>query len=438
MDDGNITIRRKKPVLNDSLNDSFQSTLSADDYLTKTLPDLSTRIEPTEILHDEIQDLKQKLEQARNKIEVLLRENSTLKSQTVEQQNTIAQLQIIHPTSTPKKAKQPSATSQREGKVSHHNKSFENVNERPKLNVSSNGPHLEVNAKMDLLRQKPLDGVSEIRSMPVNDSATQDSSHKKHLDGATVSRNIKSISQCEPKEGSTGPSFLDQKPKVQILGGQQCSDLASALIHSRNNTNYQKLRITSTIKPHATTEEILSSHYELCDNQNNFLILCVGESDKNPNNIIIQLASILKCIKKTNVIVLSIFNNSYLNETLLNHLLKNISQNFKNCTFLELGRHYYSKKRYLFNTCKEINCIIDTNYYNHTFLSYKEPVRVSTVTNTFKEPIVTNTYKEPVVINSVTKNTQKAIPVKGTIPYYFSKINMNNSPNKTFFRDHTM
>ncbi|CAH1647860.1 unnamed protein product [Spodoptera littoralis] len=367
MDSQNVTIRKKGIMMNESLDCTFTSSHSTHEYLRRSLPDLSTRDETNNALQEELLDLKIQLERAHNEIDNLLLENNTLKMQTVEQQKTIKQLKTIC-TSSPIKHKLNHSTPKGKNKASQKNH-----------NVPS-----EANNSIDSLQ----DNCQVIEKIVAK---RQQEHHIQSIDGA-----------ANLVTKTTQPRT--EKPQINILGGSQCVGMSSALLSSRTNTKYQKYRISSLVKPHAPSEEILSTCAELDDSDENFVIMCIGENDNNPNKVMIELVSFLKRIKKTNVIILSVLNNKHLNEGMLNKLLRNICSYFDNCTFLNVNanKHFYSRKHCLIHTCKMLNYTIDNTYYTKTFLTHKQPAKNCT-------PIDKSSHK---------KNAEQEIK-KGTIPYYF-------------------
>ncbi|KAH9629228.1 hypothetical protein HF086_008310 [Spodoptera exigua] len=207
------------------------------------------------------------------------------------------------------------------------------------------------------------------------------------------------------------------KPELHILGGQQFAGLASQLIHSRANSNYEKYRISSTIKSQASSEEILKSSCELTDSSDNYIIVCVGENDTNPNKIVIELVSLLKNMQKTNVVVFNVLHNKYLNTNMINNSIQLICKNFKNCSFVKVDSYNSNKYYYFMELCRKINYVIDSKFYSRVFLTGR---------NKF--------------VNNNDKTEYKTVPRRGTIPYYFKPISRttnqydNNAITQQFFR----
>lgn len=144
------------------------------------------------------------------------------------------------------------------------------------------------------------------------------------------------------------------------------------------------------------------------------MILCLGENDTNPLKLLIELSYTLKSVKQTNVNVLKVITNKYLNEVMLNNKIKNICRQFPNCTFLDseidLNNYYYTKKQYLLNTCSKINSLIDMHYYKNIFLTFK------------------NMFKSQRSESNITNNSQRiksTTVLIRTILYYFPIVSKN-------------
>lgn len=92
MDDDNVTKRRHKTMVNDSLDLSFESLNS--DVRRHSLPDLSTGYDSDkEDLRKELLKLKSELESAHLEINILNEENMMLKNALCKQKSKSLQLQ---------------------------------------------------------------------------------------------------------------------------------------------------------------------------------------------------------------------------------------------------------------------------------------------------------------------------------------------------------
>lgn len=385
----NITIRKKAKGKSantslSSLNISFTSTHS--DYLSNSLPDLSTRFglyDEIENLKAEIEHLKIKLQSANAEIDNLNTENLSLIQKTLDQDNIILKLKQIcsHAESSKKNRSVKKVYSKKFIKQDKEN-----------LNISC--------TELGLQSENPLENPIEI-------CATQD-----------ISPTIKSslVNKTQDKN-ETLQKPLNKNPLITIIGGQQCVGLAAQLKKFRRNTMYENYRIQATTKPNATTEEILKSCDTIEDNAGNFIIISVGENDKNPYDIITSLVLTLKSVISSNVILLNVIKNKYLNEFMINNILKNISNKFKNCTFLNIPLSTkLSQKNYLNNLCNRINLTIDTFFYYTKYLGF---------------------YKNKKIVVNKKQISSVSMPKKGTIPYYFTVLkdkNVSQTTQDTFFR----
>lgn len=237
------------------------------------------------------------------------------------------------------------------------------------------------------------------------------------------------------------PAFLDntlintKEKRILILGDQQASGLSIELINSRKNKWNDDYEVSGFIKPDAQSSAVLSPCQSLTEKfgKNDRVILSFGSNDTNPILLLNNLTTALNCLKKTNVFVLEILQNPYLNISLLNYHIKTLLQNYPNCKFI-----YYksdvSSNNDIENFSKYINYEIDVCDYNDKYLKFPKNKSNSLLTNNtenktktpsyhkgtilyyFKTKIVTESHKTATDTN---KNTYK----KGTIPYYFLKEN---------------
>lgn len=387
MEQDNITLRKiKSKSINDSFNLSFISTYS--DYLSKSLPDLSSSNLYLEELKEEIKNLKMQLAAAHAEIENLSLENSELKKFRSGQETTISKLKsICSETSSSAKKKKAKKLSKNKTKL---DTSVIDLGLGPDEEYNMDGTvcnavqtSSDTQSKQVIIQQKPIEHITE-----------------SPLDGTTCEKILE----------------MQNKPQILILGGEQCTGLASKLIYSRRNTKFETYSISSITKPNAKSDEILKQCINFPDCENNYVILCIGENDTNPVMTIIHLLNTLKDIKKTNIIMLNVIKNKYLNQHMLNNEIKNVCSHFLNCSYLNITTDYYTQSFYLNEVCKKINLMLDSKYYDTYILpSYKNNLKIK-------------------------KNKKCG---KGTIPYYFPIIDKNtlqpklqNDPlNKTFFRN---
>lgn len=122
---------------------------------------------------------------------------------------------------------------------------------------------------------------------------------------------------------------------IRIFGGQSCKGVAAELqlFLRKSYTNYNVIGIT---KPFANSEEILKGCNEKSINNDDKILINIGENDINPYKVIMELHSIIKQFPKNDIFILQATYNPHFNIDLLNYQFKLISQNFKNCHFIEL------------------------------------------------------------------------------------------------------
>lgn len=210
------------------------------------------------------------------------------------------------------------------------------------------------------------------------------------------------------RTASTVPKKSDAPKKyIHIIGGNQCTGLASKLTETRQNTTYDKYSISANTHPEAPTDILLQSLNKININEQDKIVMCVGEEDTDPFKLVFNLQSALLNCKASAVIILSVRENKYLNEHNLNHMLKSACKHIKNCHFLQINNAHYGRKQYdVYKLCKTLNILIDELDYKSKYLNF-------------------NAKKA----DKIGKNERT--PKVGTIPYYFMKINKSAEQNHT-------
>lgn len=418
----NITIRKNYVSTSNESLKSFETSNS--EYVARSLPDLSTLTnDDIGELQEEINLLKKQLTSAHAEIDNLSLENNSLKKQILEQKSAICHYKKIYSGSPDVKR------SSRKKKI---NKTIENVsnlspsplNKSPELKLqfetplkcsNSCEPPTQSHQNIGIVETSTCD--NELISMSTDDakvSLPQDPVGKDNI-------NLCTIDGIQTTSTSTSMSL--KRRNIFIMGTQQCKGLALKLIKERKNsvTKSQEYNITAQVKPFATSQvfhENMPFHSDsLADN--NYVVLCVGENDRNPIKLLIDYSVILKKMCNMHVIVLSIFKNKYLNEYKLNSKLKILCNNFSNCTFINTTLSYLSKHMYLHELCHKINLIIDSKDYNEKYLTFKKKICKKSV------------------------NTSNVLYTRGTIPYYFpiiskktnncSRVNENSGETPPWF-----
>lgn len=325
----NVTVRQKYKA-NISTENSFEalSCLSCDeeeienqsfesDKKNRSCPELSAnnhaRVEEMEKI---ILDLKEKLKIADNEIENLLAENYSLKEKIARSDNKVDLLKSVC-------------------KSSPHNRSLR------KNRKCLNSRRLDF-TKNDECNFKDQPSIST----PI------------HPAPATASIDVQT-----PKKA--GPKIT--KPTVYIFGDQQARGLAERLIKTRMGKWNDIYSVTSVLKPHASSDQILSSLKSLENiiTKEDIVVLSVGSNDKNPYLLFTELCNTLFKFKDHTILLLNVGYNRNLNIDMLNSKLKLIVQNYVNCEFIEVDRETSFSKNYVLQLMSfKLNVEID-------FLKYK-------------------------------------------------------------------
>lgn len=385
--ESNITIRRKKTYKSTESLDSFESGNS--DYLAKSLPDLSTYNESDlKELKEEMENLKYQLLSAHNEIDNLLLENSALRKQNEEQEAVINQLKKVCTESPIRKTnlkrnklgKENEKPKEAACEAISYTQSLEKIPQQKNISHSSHKQDKQfcMSYQTKNSTNKPNNAVCFKNNDPMRKNES----------------NLKDMKDIE-----------SHKHRITILGSQQCTGLASKLLYFRQNlkTCYG-YHITSDTKPFATAEEILKNY---TNTKEKYVVMCVGENDKNPTNVITECINILKNNQNTHVIVLGVNFNKYLNEYMLNSMFKLYCNNSKNCTFIDKPSYYLSKEQYLKYICKRIHLVIENQDYASKYLSYN---------------------KRKINLRDL-PSKHVASPKIGTIPYYFPIISVSRNEN---------
>ncbi|CAH1639488.1 unnamed protein product [Spodoptera littoralis] len=203
--------------------------------------------------------------------------------------------------------------------------------------------------------------------------------------------------------------YVKQPSKsIYIFGAQQCVGLAATIMSSRRSTKYDKYRIIAETKPNAMTCEIVKNCGHLEMKPGDKLIVNVGENDDNVRNILSQLRHILYKFHDNTIIVLGVAKNYYLDTIKLNKAIKNICAKYKNCNFVN------TKFNNLYNISASINYLVDYSDYSAKYLNPKA----------LRQLMCNKPSNKP--------NTGACEPKKGTIPYYFNRLqNVNIHQSNT-------
>lgn len=325
----------------------------------------------------------------------------------------------------------------------------QHLSAKKKKRISSN--KIDITPMRDT--KKSLQGNESFTESENDEQAIKTSCTRK--EEIEIEKKVEDMQQKKKKPTHTDVTPLkalkeERVKQIHIIGGQQCVGLAERLIDMRSNTRYEKLKVSSVTKPNAKTEEILGPGSTRNISKDDWVILSVGEHDSNPIKTLIELSSALKKLTECDVIVLGIQNSDHLQVSKLNYELKCICNQFKNCTFLTPNSfHEHETENRLRHLCSKINTIIDSQFYERTFLNF-EFIRKFNQSKVIPPPKKTNTNLKrgtiPYYFQTKQTETKKKIPQmpnsfdKGTIPYYFKKtgeiFNKSNEENlqNNFFR----
>lgn len=363
------TSENKQISLNESqIYDTNSSMLSIRSELRRSLPDLSTRINEDDILglkkRNEI--IEQKLESAHLEIDNLVLEKNKLLRIISEQEVKINNLLRICSTSTTKSPKKVVLNDSKKERATESVEKFRLKDTIPTIQPDDNNS-------------------MEKESINVNNTATNIN--------VKPQKNIFNKDKVELK-----PTYAGRN--IYIFGTQQSKGLALSLLDSRANTRYENYKIKATTKPNASSVEVLKGCYDIVTNKYDKMILCVGENDENPVEMLTNLHSVIRKHCNCSIIVLNIRKNIFLNIDLLNLKLNDLCSNNNNCVFVDV------KNLKMSEICYKINLAIDTIDYKQKYLNFKELKKL---------------------INTERQSKQRAIVYQpGTIPYYFKKIETHN------------
>lgn len=251
--------------------------------------------------------------------------------------------------------------------------------------------------------------------------------------------------------------------QIVILGGDQIRGLSSELSRSRAGKWNDSYETFANITRNASCYNIFKPCKELCKSltKKDYVILHAGNQDSGLNYVSHQFKNTLSKLTNTNVLILPVHFNTYLNGSLLNANFRKLAQTYQNCTYVDIDVNMISSKRILIDAlCNKINLIIDSDEYRLKYLTFGPNSIVRNRLSGKKESHADrNTSKVPqrgtipfyfqkqalskMSSNNTGANQPENLPQKGTIPFYFLKQSYikksskatSTTPPKTFFRD---
>lgn len=207
------------------------------------------------------------------------------------------------------------------------------------------------------------------------------------------------------------PNNNENTSTIRIFGGNQCVGLASCLLHSRYNTNYDKYKVSSKTKPNASTGEILYDCQSVTPMPTDKIVISFGEHDCNPTSVLTELRRLIENFRNVPIIILNVTSNKFINVYKLNDEIYNLIRYYNNCYFLRF--HANSS---LLTISKKINLTIDSIDYDRKYLDVNE----------IKKHVLRD-----IASQTVTLNNKKYR--KGTIPYLFAKAKIDKSKDESGF-----
>lgn len=428
----NITKRKRQKSTN-SLDETFtenNESFNSDNYTS--LPDLeresSFDLEQALEYKNIIDQLKTELLSAHQEIENLNKENKDLYDQLNESKKSVQTLKNLLNSEnifTPKF----STVKKRKKEIVNANKS----NDIPFLQINDTDIETK-NSKTEKLINKPI--INNYNKTTFKKIVRHD------LQNQNAVNNAKNLQ-------------IKSRRKITILGDQQGVGLASVLIKNRMNTNdIINYDISGITYPNATIEHLTKSA-SLINKENNeddWVILCLGSNDWNPVKFNIYLSIILNILCKPKIIITSVVKNLYLNEMKLNNLINVTSQNFKNCFYVDLSSYVYKTNYFvypLYFIGKLVNNCINTQDYRIRYIKNFTKIKLDSPSKQKVNTVIKGTIpyyfskinnKNKCNTSSTTKlnnikDKSKIKKIKGTIPYYFNSINKQKY-NDIFFREH--
>lgn len=223
---------------------------------------------------------------------------------------------------------------------------------------------------------------------------------------------IDDIDNCTqaPSLNQKPPMLVNEKPrqpKIWIVGGQKCVNLAADLTLSRRNTKYIQYDYYAFCKPGASTTEIIKSLHSMDIRDKDKIIISIPENDSNPLVTGNELYCILKKYEFCDIIVLYDFASS-------ENYVRSTCKLFKNCHMLNSDLEILSDKISFNIDCLDYECL----YITKGAKPWKKyvPSKKSLESGLLK----TGLSKESSIR-------------KGTIPYYFKKAPKFRTGNKVPF-----
>lgn len=332
--------------------------------LRRSCPDLHASCsDNTQELKCTISKLQTELASAHNEIQNLLSDKFEMQKQLATYQAKVKQLTLLCKTSTP---------------PSDKNRKHE---------ITYNGPGLNLpleRKQKQITNNHQLDKNTEDKTNEItmnNNRTYKQQNQKIMVEKSKI--NTDNDTTAEENKDST------RKHRAIILADQQGRHVQQTL-QELIGTKYDVFCIW---KPDASLPDILSSCKSELDKLgiDDYVVIIGFRNDSSIFTIRYTLASWVKSMQNTNIIVCESAYNSHLNEIKLNNEIKYICSHFHNARFLDLGfsRWIPRKKYFTLNLCRNILQEILRLHYNKISKSYeqKNKTAITVSTGTQTEPI---------------------------------------------------
>lgn len=364
----NVTIRKPKltkSVSLEGINSSLNSTHSVD-VMGMSL-DLSTHHVLTSNMEDmksEITSLRIHLDSTQNELENVILENNDLKKQISHLAQEVEILKQIcrSPVSSLRKNNSSAKKSVKRRLVENFRNSpiklHDDICTNDTGNISQTTSCSPAKEYPEVQSEQVLNNMEE----PLK-SAKSSSQESAGIRNTNI--NKKNIE-------------IKENPKrLFLFGGRQCAGLSSSLRKSRVRRPYEHYQIVSFIKPNAKSVDILNCAKLFDITPEDRVLICVGQHDSNPLEVMTELCIYLKSAKCP-VFVIKVFENVHLNVSKLNDMLIMISRQLKKSIYIDIDSSYHYSS---FDICSKINSIVDQHDYNQKFLNFKQNVVLAGQTN---------------------------------------------------------
>ncbi|KAG7300346.1 hypothetical protein JYU34_015941 [Plutella xylostella] len=387
----NITLRKNRNKSSSNPDITNSSTMLDETVWNSTILDSTTQSLPPTILDtsqvsellEEIKLIKINLESANTEIEKLITENYDLKSKLEEKGKEIELIRKISLASPCIRTPIKHTPTKKTRKIGSHQKS---LLERHLTYVSESSNSVQGNNEPDMTN-------THIQATSPTTEGTTD------LNKSMMKRQL----QQKPTAKPLNKCMDSKKPNIYIIGDENLRGLASTMHDCRKNTWNDIYKISSTIKPHANSSQILHSVYNNLSGLTNddIFVLSAGNHDSCNEMFLCELGKTLKSLANNHVFILSVTDSE--NETTFNKILLKLERQYPNCKIINTKNMQGDQGR---------NCIIDQ-------ICFKLNVEIDFLK-----------YRNDYIINwkKIVRNGKKneKLFVKGTIPYFFNKQSMKN------------